>query len=148
MGNFYSDTYWSDMHAPVRRKLLMGSVGAKHLFDTGVLALESDPQLGVELLLAAYVFDPLDGNVATQLSRIEGLLPLFPRSVAACISSLLACWQRPDNLTYFQRIASKHDYVKVKKYILSCLEKEPENIFWIHLGMVHARAAADFEFGT
>ncbi|WP_321401643.1 glycosyltransferase [Maridesulfovibrio sp.] len=147
MGNFYSDTYWSDMHAPVRRKLLMGSVGAKHLFDTGVLALESDPQLGVELLLAAYVFDPLDGNVATQLSRIEGLLPLFPRSVAACISSLLACWQRPDNLTYFQRIASKHDYVKVKKYILSCLEKEPENLFWIHLGMIHARAAADFEFG-
>ncbi|GKT30263.1 glycosyltransferase, partial [Aduncisulcus paluster] len=58
------------MHEPVRRKLLMGSVGAKHLFDVGAHALESDPQLGVELLLAAYNSNSLDGNTASQLLQV------------------------------------------------------------------------------
>ncbi|TIH13719.1 glycosyltransferase family 2 protein [Marinifilum sp. JC120] len=147
MGKLYSDTYWSDMHEPVRRKLLIGSVGAKHLFEIGVHALESDPQLGVELLLAAYVSNPLDGNMAAQLAQIEGLLPLFPASVSSCLKGIVALWDKPANLSYFMRIVSKRDDEKVKKYILSSLEKEPGNLFWIQQGLVHAGAFADFKFG-
>ncbi|MDC7217486.1 MAG: glycosyltransferase [Spirochaetales bacterium] len=147
MGKLYSDTYWSDMHEPVRRKLLMGSVGAKHLFDAGAHALESDPQLGVELLLAAYNSNPLDGSIAAQLLQVEGLLPLFPSSVASCLKGIVSCWKQPENLSYFMRIAGKRDTEKVKKYILSSLEKEPGNLFWIQQGLVHAGAFADFKFG-
>lgn len=147
MGKFYSDTHWSEMHKSVRRKLLMGSVGAKHLFDAGVHALESDPQLGVELLLAAYVSNPLDGNIALQLARIEGLLPLFPSSVSSCLKGVAACWKQPENLSYYMRIVGKREVEKVKKYLLSSLEKEPGNLFWIQQGLVHAGAFADFKFG-
>ncbi len=147
MGNLYSDNYWADMHAAVRRKLLIGSVGAKHLFDTGAHALESNPQLGVELLLAAYIANPLDGNMATQLTQVEGLLPLFPSSTASCLKSVAVRFSKPVNLSYFMRIAAKRDAVKIKNYILSCLEKEPGNLFWIQQGLVHAGAFADFRFG-
>ncbi len=147
MGTIYSDTYWSGMYEPVRRKLLMGSVGAKHLFDAGAHALESDPQLGVEMLLAAYVSNPMDGSIATQLVQVEGLLPLFPSSVSSCLKAIAAKWKQPENLSYFMRIVSKRDDEKVKKYIYSSLEKEPGNLFWIQQGLVHAGAFADFNFG-
>lgn len=147
MGKIYCDSYWAEMYEPVRRKLLMGSVGAKHLFDAGAHALESDPQLGVELLLASYASNPLDGGMAVQCVQIEGLLPLFPASVSSCIKGIVAETRRPENLSYFMRIAAKRDSVKVKAYILSCLEKDPGNLFWVQQGLVHAGAFADFEFG-
>ncbi|NDV28432.1 glycosyltransferase [Desulfovibrio sp. JC010] len=147
MGKFYSETYWADMHEPVRRKLLMGSAGAGHLFNVGAIALESDPQLGVELLLAAYVSNPLDGNIAVQLAQVEGLLPLFPTAVASCLKAVSAGFNKPDNLSYFMRLAARRDDAKIRNYILSCLEKEPGNLFWVQQGLVHAGAFADFSFG-
>lgn len=147
MGEVVFDTYWSDMDAAVRRRLLHGSVGARHLFDVGVRALETDPQLAVELLLAAYTANPFDGNMALQLTNIEGLLPLFPDPVKACLESVLKGWKKPDNISYFLRITSKRDNDKVRSYILSCLEKEPGNLFWIQQGLIHAGACSDFEFG-
>ncbi len=98
-------------------------------------------------MLAAYCSSPLDGNTAAQLGQVEGLLTLFPSSVASCLKGVVANWKQPENLSYFMRIAGKRDAEKVKKYILSSLEKEPGNLFWVQQGMVHAGAFADFEFG-
>ncbi|WP_027720255.1 glycosyltransferase family 2 protein [Maridesulfovibrio zosterae] len=147
MGVTSYEKYWSDMSAEVRRRLLLGSVGSKHLFDVGVRSLESDPQLAVELLFAAYTANPLDGNMAQQLIDIEGLISLFPASAVPCIKGLLKYWQRPDNLSYFLRITAKRDNDKVRSYILSCLEKESANIFWIQQGLIYAGACSDFQFG-
>lgn len=147
MSNTYSDSYWSEMHSAVRRKLLLGSVGALHLLETGLMALEHDPQLGVELLFAAYSSSPLDGNIARQISQIEGVTSLFPVSTVACLQSVVHFWNRPENLSYFLRITSRRDDTKIRKYISSCLEKDPGNIFWVHQGLIYAGAASDFQFG-
>ncbi len=146
MGEVSFEKFWSDMPVPVRRRLLQGSVGARHLFDTGAEALESNPQLAVELLLAAYTANPFDGNMAGQLANVEGLLPLFPEPVTTCLEGVLKNWHRPDNLSYFLRITSKRNNDKIRSYILSCLEKEPENLFWIQQGLIHAGACSDYIF--
>ncbi len=147
MGEVYSDSYWSEMHPAVRRKLLLGSAGTMHLFETGLVALESDPELGVELLYAAYVASPLDGNIARKVAQLEGVLSFFPLPAASCLQAVLHSWKRPDNLSYFLRITSRREDGKIRKYILSCLEKEPENLFWVHQGLIYAGASSDFEFG-
>ncbi|CCO22669.1 glycosyltransferase [Maridesulfovibrio hydrothermalis] len=147
MESGFPENYWSDMSGLVRRRLLLGSVGAKHLFDTGVRSLESDPQLAAELLLASYAASPLDGSTAQQLVHIEGLLSLFSDSVSECLTAVLKHWHRPDNLSYFLRITSKRDNDKIRSYIASCLEKEPGNLFWVQQGLIHAGACSDFEFG-
>ncbi|SMF37277.1 glycosyltransferase family 2 protein [Desulfovibrio gilichinskyi] len=139
--------YWSEIDNSVRAKLLLGSVGGKHLLETGKRCLESDPQLAVELLLAAYAANPLDGNSARQLLNIEALVSFFPTSVAKCISFVVDNWVRPDNLSYFLRIISKRDNLKIRAYILSCIEKEPENLFWIQQGLIYAGANSEFDFG-
>ncbi|WP_432734747.1 glycosyltransferase family 2 protein [Maridesulfovibrio sp. FT414] len=148
MGDLYNDSYWAAVNPAVRRRLLLGSVGANHLLETGLRALETDPQLGVELLFAAYAASPLDGNVARQLVNLEGLVPLFPASVSACLRGVLENWRMPDNLSYFLRISAKRDGAKIKSYIASCLEKEPGNLFWLQQGLIYAGACSDFGFGV
>ena len=141
------ENYWSEIDSSVRSKLLLGSVGGKHLLETGKRCLESDPQLAVELLLAAYAANPLDGNTARQLLNIEALVSFFPSAVAKCISFVAENWARPENLSYFLRVISKRDNLKIRSYILSCIEKEPENLFWIQQGLIYAGANSDFNFG-
>lgn len=141
------ENYWSEIDGSVRAKLLLGSVGGKHLLETGKRCLESDPQLAVELLSAAYAANPFDGNSAQQLLHIEALVSFFPPAVAKCILFISKNWVRPDNISYFLRIISKRDNLKIRSYILSCIEKEPENLFWIQQGLIYAGANSDFDFG-
>ncbi|MBI9111707.1 glycosyltransferase [Maridesulfovibrio ferrireducens] len=142
------ENYWDGIDCSVRPKLLLGSVGGKHLLETGIRCLESDPQLAVEILLAAYAANPFDGNTAQQLLNIETLVSFFPMSVARCISAVAENWARPDNISYFLRITSKRDNRKISSYILSCIEKEPHNLFWIQQGLIYAGASSDFDFGV
>ncbi len=141
------EKYWSEMDMSARSRLLQGSVGGKHLFEIGINCLESDPQLAVEILLSAYAANPLDGNSAQQLLNIEALLPLFPAPVAQCITAVAENWNCPANLTYFLRIIAKRDNLKIRSYILSSIEKEPSNLFWVQQGLIYAGANSDFEFG-
>lgn len=145
---FAVSDFWTECSNPAMKKLLMGSVGGPHLLDCACRSLDHDPQLAVELFMAAWCASPLDGKTASTLCAVEGLLPLLPESMAKSVRGVAENWKRPDNLSYFMRLAGRREHEKLGSYIMSCLEREPGNVFWIQQGLIHAAYNGDCDFAS
>lgn len=140
--------YFVDNRNPAVKKILMGSVGGAHLLDAACRSLDHDSRLAVDLFMAAWCASPLDGNIASTLSSVEGLLPILPEGMARCVTGVARSWNRPENLSYFMRLAARRDHEKLGSYIMSNLEKEPLNTFWIQQGLIHAAFNGDYDFAS
>jgi hypothetical protein len=140
--------YINESVNPACRKLLLGSVGGNHLLEAGLRSLDHDSNLAVELLSAAWCASPVDGRIAATLMSVDGLLALLPDDMAVCIKNVAEHWKRPENLSYFMRLAGRRDFDKIGSYLISNIEKDSGNFFWIQQGLIHAAFRGDYDFAS
>lgn len=140
--------YYGDIQNPALKKLLLGSVGGPHLLDTACRSLDYDSGLAVELFAASWCASPFDGKTAATMASVQGLLPLLPPAMSESIKWVSDNFRAPENLSYFRRLAQKRDHAKMGSYIISNLEKDPDNCFWIQQGLVHAAFTGEYDFSS
>ena len=147
--NSFTET-WALLPETVRRGLLVGSEGKLHLMHlaqellagaqnqaTAVRKIHLD--LGMDLLLAAWSKDPLDGQLAGQLLALDGKWPCLDSRAKALAREVAAKWQRPEDLRYYRRLAESRDSEKLRRFLLAQLAREGGNLYWwqqvVSLGM-------------
>lgn len=137
---------------PLARKLLIGSTGRTHLLECGLMALSAagdDPGLirpGADMLASALGENPLSGETAATLAGLPRTDVLLGKPVAELARTIAASWQRPDNLSYYIRLASKRDLPRLKSYLTDRFAEEPGNLFWREQGLALALFEADHDF--
>jgi hypothetical protein len=140
--------------APALARLAQGGVGKQHLVDAAGLLLDSAPGLALDgtaplayaLLLAAWEEDPLDGEMAGHLLAAQARQPFLPAGLVPALETARARHRRPDNLTYFLRLATRREYAKLTRLIASEAKKDPGNLFWPQRALVHAAVTGDWDF--
>ncbi|MEW5774268.1 MAG: glycosyltransferase [Thermodesulfobacteriota bacterium] len=144
--------------APALARLAQGGVGKQHLADTAGLLLASAPGLGLDrtregaaplacdLLLAAWEDDPLDGDLAGHLLAAQARRPFLPAALLPALDLARARHRRPENLTYFLRLAARREYAKLTRLIAAEARKDPDNLFWPQRALVHAAVTGDWDF--
>lgn len=138
----------------LRTRLLAGSVGSLHLLPLALEALRppapgipSDPRLiqcGLDLLLAAWEDDPLNGDLAGQVAPLVEKTnpgdPLLPVLIA-----LAALWKEPADLKYFQRLAQNLEFAKLHTFLDRQGEKDPGNMYWLQQAWAIAEVDGDLD---
>lgn len=129
-------TWFDSLPASMRSLLAMGSVGKLHLLDLaaqGFVHASRHPGLDLHsanMVLFAFGETPLSGELAAQILNTPALKPLLNEETRTLLRTVVRHWKMPDNLSYFQRIASRRDMVKIKHFLETQVSKEPENLFW------------------
>lgn len=140
---------WPLLPESVRRGLLVGSEGKLHLMSLAQsLLLEAQAQpamqriyldLGLDLLQAAWTKDPLDGQLAGQLVALDEKWPRLDARTRTVARAVAAKWVRPEDLRYYRRLAENRDAEKLRRFLLTQLGKEKDNLYWwqqiVSLGM-------------
>ncbi len=139
-------------------RLAQGGVGKQHLVDAAGLILNAAPGLSLDgqaplafsLLLAAWEDDPLDGDLAGNLLAAQARQPFLPASLVPALLPALEMvrtrHRRPENLTYFLRLATRREYDKLTRLIAAEARKDPDNLFWPQRALVHAAVTGDWDF--
>ncbi|MBQ4132837.1 MAG: glycosyltransferase family 2 protein [Desulfovibrionaceae bacterium] len=136
---FWNDTFTS-LPGGIARRMLMGSSGLVHLGELAeeLLTLVAEQgqrallPLGSRLLLAAYESDPLNASFAAQVEAVEKVSPFVPTVMPPLLKWLISHYREPENLRYLMRLLERRETDKTLSYLETQLEKEPDNIFWLH----------------
>ena len=145
----FSET-WPLLPEPVRRGLLVGSEGKLHLMylaqelllgaqTAGPASRKVHLDLGIDLLLAAWSKDPLDGQLAGQLLALDEKWPRLDARAKAVARRVAERWSRPEDLRYYRRLAEGQDMEKIRRFLLIQFDKDGGNLYWrqqaVSLGM-------------
>ncbi|MFV0420929.1 glycosyltransferase [Oleidesulfovibrio sp.] len=145
---FNAASCWRRFPAFLREHLLHGSVGSFHLMQAASETLGAMNQAapadkillwhtGRELLLAAWEDDCLNCQLAGQLVELDGHArkqegrPWLSQQLHDALSALHNAGGRPENLRYYERLASQGDYERCIRYLDGERGKQPENIWWV-----------------
>jgi len=127
----------------LRTALVHGSEGAGHLAACAHMAAEAGfARLAGDITLAAWVESPLDAVLAGQTATLENV-PAVARELAAHVAQNAA---PPADLAYYRRLTERRDTAKVRNYLRLQSEKEPGNLFWERLNLVHALDVEDWDW--
>jgi len=114
----------------LRTKLMVGTVGKMHLTGLAQAALRMPAEmgyvsLGVDMLMAAWEADPLDGMLAGQLQKL--LPPDAPSGLRSVVSGVARAWQ-PDSYVQQLQQRSKYDqlFPVLEKKLDERAGKQPE----------------------
>ena len=137
-----SPSFWNRLPAPVQDNLLLGSVGKLHLVTMaeqalGQAASGASPtqasfcvSLGLDMLLAAWEEDPLDGQLAGQLLMLQQKLPGLPEHLIEIFRYVAQKWQPPQQNAYYARLVQRRETQKMCRFLEQTLEKDSENLYW------------------
>ena len=132
--------YWASLPAQLAASLAKGSVGSGHLttLASGLLGglgpfggSESDARLAGELLLAAWEEDPLNGELAAQLLRLDGRVYALTPACRGALSFAAASWRLPPDAGRLEALTRDGDYDASARRIDAGLIAEPENLYWL-----------------
>lgn len=146
--------YWRGLPAWFRTALLPGTVGSFRCMRLAARALggeHGDGQgvdatlfmAGRDLLLAAWEDDPLNGDFAHQLLSLDSQMPWLSMSAKATLLRLAACFNRPENQRYYQRLAQQADYGRIRSYLDGERVKDPANAYWLQQVMAAGELSGD-----
>ncbi|SDB48048.1 hypothetical protein SAMN05660653_02363 [Desulfonatronum thiosulfatophilum] len=133
--------FWNRLPVPVQDNLLLGSVGKLHLITMAEQALNQAlsgtsaqasfcASLGVDMLLAAWEEDPLDGQLAGQLMMLQEKIPGLPEHLLAVFDYVARMWRQPEQNAYYARLINRRDTSKLLHFLEQMLGKDQENLFW------------------
>lgn len=103
-------------------------------------------QMGVDALQTAFGENPLDGEMASELLAHESVRNLLPKATVTALSAVASSYEVPGNLSYFERLLSRRDFDKIKRFIDSNMEKESANLFWRQQGMTFGLIDNDLDW--
>jgi hypothetical protein len=143
-------TIWQSLPETVRRGILVGSEGKLHLMHLAqemLLAVQSRQgaaqklclDMGIDMLRAAWSKDPLDGQLAGQLLALDEKWPRLDQGTRALVREVASRWRQPEDLRYYKRLAESRDMEKLRRFLLTQMGKEGDNLYWwqqaVSLGM-------------
>lgn len=144
----------------LRYRLLAGAVGKHHLADTGRLALAlggEDPAsaaalagLAKELFTSAWLADPLDGTLASDLAEFERRLPTLSPNAVQCVKATAALCRVPDPAARPVRLAGLEaagEYEPLARWLDRELASAPQSGFLAWTLYHHALRNRDFDRG-
>lgn len=132
--------FFATLPLPIQNRLLLGSTGKDHLLETAGAVFAGAGEggagqgdliaLGRELLLEAWLLDPLDSGLAQAvLSLISQGVP-FPAGFDRMAKMVAHAGQPPEDLSRLERIESTGDL----EALAALLDKEwrgsPQSLFW------------------
>lgn len=133
-----------DLPAPVRYRLLAASSGKHHLAETARVAMaeaETAPNtaqgllaLAKELFTAAWLTDPLDGVLASDLAEFDRRLPGLSQAASRCVAVAAAFCAVPaggKSPPRLARLEEAGDYPALRDWLLAELKRTPDNGFLI-----------------
>lgn len=160
-GNATGDTMtpslssWFDsLPPPLRTLLSVGSVGKLHLLDAaaqGLAHAAGRPDLvatGADMVMAALGDTPFSGDLAAKILATPALTTELSEEGRTLLRTVVRHWNRPENLSYFQRIVSQRDLKKLKTYLETQISREPENLFWREQAANVGMYEADYDWLT
>ncbi|MEF2144554.1 MAG: glycosyltransferase [Desulfovibrionaceae bacterium] len=133
-------------------RLAIGSTGMLHLLETAGCCLAqgtANPaalDTGADMLLSALGMSPLSGQLASQILHWPGLADRLEPKQRALLKTLDQGWKRPENLSYFQRLAAHRDMVKLRRFLEGRLQEDENNLFWREQALVLAQVEGDPDF--
>ncbi|WP_052813000.1 glycosyltransferase family 2 protein [Desulfonatronum thioautotrophicum] len=134
--------FWHMLPEPLQDNLLLGSVGKLHLVTMAEQALgqavsgASPTQasfcvsLGLDMLLAAWEEDPLDGQLAGQLLMLQQKLPGLPEYLIEIFRYVAQKWQPPEQNAYYARLVQRRETEKMCRFLEQMLGKDQDNLYW------------------
>ncbi len=133
--------FWGALTPGIQNTLLLGSVGKLHIVGLAEAALRNASQgppekatffasLGLDLLLAAWEDDPLDGHLASQLLTLQSRLAGVPTHLLPVLKAVAQSWRQPEYNTYYSRILQRRDSNKVRHFLEQMLQKDRQNLYW------------------
>lgn len=133
--------FWNSLTQGIQEKLLLGSVGKLHLLRLAENALRQispkSPQqasffagLGLDLLVAAWEHDPLDGHLASQLLALQSKWPGVPDHLHGVLQFVARSWRQPAQNTYYSRLLQRRDPDKLRRFLEQMVTKEHDNLYW------------------
>lgn len=92
---------------------------------------EANARLAGELLLAAWEADPLNGELAAQLLRLDGALYTLTPVCRTVLSFAAAAWRLPPDAGKLEALAREGDYDALARRTEAGLASAPENLYWL-----------------
>lgn len=133
--------FWEKLPDDFSKEFVLGSVGKLHLVSLAEKALsrasqappERSPRyanLGLDLLLAAWEEDLLDGHLASQLLTLQSKLPGVPPELTPVLQLVAQSWRQPEQNAYYARILQRRETDKVRHFLEQMLKKDRQNLYW------------------
>jgi GT2 family glycosyltransferase len=159
-GRTASPAFWDRLPEPLQDNLLLGSVGKLHLVtmaeqslnQAGAGASPADASffasLGLDLLLAAWEEDPLDGQLARQLLQLQDKLRVLPGHLVATFQVIARMWRPPQQNAYYARLVQRRETQKMCRFLEQTIEKDPENLYWWQQSLTVGSFEQEWEWTT
>lgn len=142
--------YLTSLPTSIRHQLLLGSTGKDHLLETAraVFAQAGQEQLlllGRDLLLEAWLHDPLDSGLADTVASLASQGVPFPARFDRLAKAAAHAGQAPDDLSRLERAESAGDLDALSALLKKGWRAEPQRLFWPRALINLAMETNDFE---
>ena len=134
----FLENYWNNLPPVLKLGLLQGSVGKQHCLGlaSAVLNKIDDPAsqqeeltLARQLLLAAWEYAPLNGELANNILKLcQGLIS---QEFQTLLQGITRAWQPPTNLNSLNSLFQKGNFEQILAYLSQKRQAEPGNLFWL-----------------
>jgi GT2 family glycosyltransferase len=149
--------FWGALTPDIQNTLLLGSVGKLHIVGLAEAALRNASQgppekasffasLGLDLLLAAWEDDPLDGHLASQLLTLQSKLSGIPAHLHDILRYVDRAWRQPAQNAYYSRLLQRREPDKLHRFLEQMLVKEPNNLYWWQQALAFGCFGQDWEW--
>lgn len=130
---------WSLMPPNLQHHWLCGSVGPVHLATMAAVALEAGGQqphlldLGIDLVVAAWLASPLDGGLAVHVDALAQRAPgTVDPGIAQLARGIAGAWHPPHGDSRLARLLQRWDTSALIDLVEERMGQDPENLFWAH----------------
>lgn len=121
--------FWRSLPPATRHRLAMGSVGAGHLAQAAELAgAEERQDLALELQVAAWEQDPLDGRMAAKALAL-GANEALP-GLGRLLQAVVTAWRPTDGGEQLRQLARAGAPDRALALAAQGLDADPGNLFW------------------
>ncbi len=123
--------YWNSLPESVKSGLRIGSVGAAHLRKLASAAAKCPGStLHLEFLFAAWEEDPLDGDLAATILRLEEHRPYLDLELKQILTLVAEHWGKPDSIADYQAYIAAKQFEQGLVLVRQMLRGAPDNLFW------------------
>ncbi|GAB7080234.1 glycosyltransferase family 2 protein [Megalodesulfovibrio paquesii] len=140
--------YWRGLPPALARRLMLNATGQTQLLTCASLAMQAaeagQPQwtaLAAELLVAAWLADPLHGPTARHVAALPAVF-VHPE-LAKAAKIIAAAFRPPDRTARLEALETAGDWDGMRAMLLRELGLTPGNCFWRWHGWHHALARED-----
>ncbi len=134
--------FWQPLPPALARRLCINASTQAHLLDAASMAAaHSLPELTAQLLVAAWLADPLHGPTAGHVAALP--VGFLSPDLAKAAKVVAASFKPPDRTARLEALEAAGDWEAMRSLVQKELRLAPGNTFWRWHGWYHAMGRQD-----